>query len=143
MVDVATRETNRLVPDDAASAADHGAAPAPSAGRRERARAWLEGASPPAGELIEPGRALAIADFAPPTLGAGERLIRMAYRAGIPASMLTLPIGRKSRPRILAAVTNPLRGDAAAGKALRAGHFLVHGVKTGDIAGRFSRRGAA
>ena len=80
-------------------------------------------------ELIEPGRALALADFAPPSLGAGERMIRLAYRVGVPASMLTLPLGRKSRPRILAAVTNPLAGDAAAGKALRAGHFLVHGVK--------------
>ena len=80
-------------------------------------------------ELIEPGRALALADFSPPALGAGERLLRLAYRAGIPASMLTLPLGRKTRPRILAAVVNPLLGDAAAGKALRAGHFLVHGVK--------------
>ena len=81
------------------------------------------------GELIEPGRALAIADFAPPTLGAGERMLRLAYRAGIPASMLTLPIGKAAKPRIIAAVANPLPGQAAAGKALRAGHFLVHGVK--------------
>ena len=95
------------------------------AGREER----LVTAREAPGELIEPGRALAIADFAAPSLGAGERMIRFAYRAGVPASMLTLPLGRKARPRILAAVTNPLPGDAAAGKALRAGHFLVHGVK--------------
>ncbi len=81
------------------------------------------------GELIEPGRALALADFAPPSLGAGERLLRLAYRAGIPASMLTLPLGKASKPRVLAAVRNPLHGDAAGGMALRAGHFLVHGVK--------------
>ena len=85
--------------------------------------------APPQGDLIEPGRALAIADFAPPTLGAGERMLRLAYRAGIPASMLTLPIGKAAKPRIIAAVANPLPGQAAAGKALRAGHFLVHGVK--------------
>ena len=56
-------------------------------------------------------------------------MIRLAYRAGVPASMLTLPLGRKARPRVLAAVVNPLPGAAAAGKALRAGHFLVHGVR--------------
>ena len=81
------------------------------------------------GEVIEPGRALALADFAPPSLGAGERLVRLAYRAGIPASMLTLPLGKAAKPRIIAAVDNPLPGQAASGTALRAGHFLVHGVK--------------
>jgi uncharacterized heparinase superfamily protein len=81
------------------------------------------------GELIEPGRALALADFAPPSLGAGERLVRLAYRAGIPASMLTLPLGKAAKPRVIAAVENPLPGQAASGTALRAGHFLVHGVK--------------
>ena len=29
-------------------------------------------------DAIEPGRALALADFSPPSLGAGERLIRLA-----------------------------------------------------------------
>ena len=43
--------------------------------------------------------------------------------------MLTLPLGKQAKPRILAAVANPLPGQAAAGTALRAGHFLVHGVK--------------
>jgi uncharacterized heparinase superfamily protein len=81
-------------------------------------------------ELIEPGRALAIADFAPPSANPAERLIRLAYRMGIPASMLALPIGRKVGPRLLATVTNPLQGERASGMALRAGHFLVHGVKT-------------
>ena len=81
------------------------------------------------GELIAPGRALAIADFAAPSLGAGERLLRLAYRMGVPGSMLTSPIGKLRKPRILAAVDNPLMGSAASGKALRAGHFLVHGVK--------------
>lgn len=81
------------------------------------------------GEVIEPGRALALADFAPPAVGAGERLIRLAYRFGVPASVLTSPIGKPVRPRILATVTNPLRGSKTAGTALRAGHFLVHGAK--------------
>ena len=41
------------------------------------------------GELVEPGRALALADFAPPSVGAGERLIRLAYRFGISGSALS------------------------------------------------------
>jgi uncharacterized heparinase superfamily protein len=82
------------------------------------------------GEVIEPGRALALADFSPPALGAGERLIRLAYKLGMPSSLLTSPMGKKTRPRLLATVTNPLAGSRAAGTALRAGHFVVHGAKT-------------
>ncbi len=81
-------------------------------------------------EVIEPGRALALADFSAPALGAGERLIRLAYRFGVPGTMLTSPMGRKARPRLLATVSNPLPGSRVAGTALRAGHFLVHGAKT-------------
>ncbi len=84
----------------------------------------------PDSEVIEPGRALALADFAPPSLGAGERLVRLAYRLGIPASALTAPFGKAARPRLLATVDNPLPGSKIAGTALRAGHFLVHGVKS-------------
>ena len=81
-------------------------------------------------EIIEPGRSLAIADFAPPSINVGARMIRLAYRLGIPASMLTAPMGRKIRTRLLATVSSPLPGDRVAGTALRAGHFLVHGAKT-------------
>lgn len=81
-------------------------------------------------ELIEPGRALALADFSSPTLSAGERLIRLAYKLGVPSTMLTSPTAKKARLRLLATVTNPLAGSRAAGAALRAGHFLVHGAKT-------------
>ncbi|MCB2076253.1 MAG: heparinase II/III family protein [Novosphingobium sp.] len=82
------------------------------------------------GEMIEPGRALAIADFSPPSIGAGEKLIRLAYRMGVPSSMLTSPMGRKTKTRLLATVSNPLPGSRVNGTALRAGHFLVHGAKT-------------
>jgi uncharacterized heparinase superfamily protein len=82
------------------------------------------------GELIEPGRALALADFSPPSLGAGEWLIRFAYRVGVPGAMLSSPVGKAAKPRLLATVLNPLPGSRAAGTALRAGHFLVHGAKT-------------
>lgn len=96
----------------------------------------VTGFTPPAGmpaEALDPSRALAIADFSPPSIGAGERLIRLAYRLGVPSAMLTKPAGG-SRLRVLATVANPLPGDRVAGTALRAGHFLVHGAKT-PIAG--------
>lgn len=79
---------------------------------------------------IEPGRALALVDFSPPAVGMGEKLIRMAYRMGVPGSMLSGPMGKKARNRLLATVDNTLPGSRAAGTAIRAGHFLVHGAKT-------------
>ncbi|MBS0477086.1 MAG: heparinase II/III family protein, partial [Proteobacteria bacterium] len=85
--------------------------------------------APAPGEVIEPGRALALADFAPPAVGAGERLLRLAYRLGIPGSTLSGRFGKAAKPRLLATVRSPLPGSRMAGTALRAGHFLVHGVK--------------
>ncbi|EIZ79159.1 heparinase II/III-like protein [Novosphingobium sp. Rr 2-17] len=80
--------------------------------------------------IIEPGRALALVDFSPPSVSTGERLIRLAYRVGIPGSMLSAPMGKKSRTRLLATVNNTLPGNRTAGTAIRAGHFLVHGSRT-------------
>jgi hypothetical protein len=84
---------------------------------------------PAAGELIEPGRALALADFDPPETTAGERLMRLAYRLGISAPTLATPFRKPAKPRLLATAESRLAGDRVAGMALRAGHFLVHGVK--------------
>jgi uncharacterized heparinase superfamily protein len=81
-------------------------------------------------ELIEPTRALALADFDPPAISAGERLIRFAYRLGVSGHTLSAPFRKPAKPRLLATVASPLAGDPVAGTALRAGHFLVHGVKT-------------
>lgn len=78
--------------------------------------------------MIEPGRALALADFSPPHVGAGERLIRLAYRFGMGPRTLN-PFAKRAAPRLTATVANPLAGDPAAGMALRAGHFLLHGLK--------------
>ena len=80
-------------------------------------------------ELIEPGRSLALANFAAPSVSAGERFIRLAYRIGVPGSALVSPFAKPQRPRLLATVANPLPGNKSAGTALRAGHFLVHGLK--------------
>lgn len=84
----------------------------------------------PAGELVEPGRALTLGDFAVPETSAGERLMRLAYRLGVPGPTLVAPFRKRTAPRLLATVENPLPGDRVAGMALRAGHFLIHGVKT-------------
>ena len=73
-------------------------------------------------EIVESGRALALADFTAPAVGPGERLIRMAYRMGVPATLLTSPFSKSARTRVLATVANPLPGNKAAGTALRAGH---------------------
>ena len=56
-------------------------------------------------------------------------LIRLAYRVGIPGHTLAAPFRRAGKPRLLATVANPLPGDAVAGTALRAGHFLIRGCK--------------
>src|SRR5512143_2149833 len=115
----------------ARSGAEHGAAAAegmaiPLGGGDEagvlRAPPAAMGAEAlPPDEIVEPGRALALADFAPPSLSAGERLIRFAYRMGVPASALTAPLGKSARLRLLATVLNPLPGNKVAGTALRAG----------------------
>ena len=99
------------------------------AGMEESGLVTDPGESLGAGQVVEPGRALALADFAPPALGAGERLLRFAYRLGVPGSALSSPFGKTARPRLLATVSNPLPGSKIAGTALRTGHFLVHGAK--------------
>lgn len=81
------------------------------------------------GAVLEPGKSLVLSDLAAPSLGAGERLIRLAYRLGVPASTLASPFAKPARTRLLATVQCPLKGERMAGVALRTGHFLVHGVK--------------
>lgn len=77
----------------------------------------------------EPGRALALSDVIVAPAGPGEALLRFAYRLGIPGHALSQPFRRPKAVRVLATVESPNRGDRAAGTALRAGHFLVHGVR--------------
>ena len=77
--------------------------------------------------IIEPGHALALADFAPPSLGAGERLVRLAYRLGMPGAILRSPFRKAPKARLLATVENPLPGQRAAGTALRAGWLGING----------------
>ena len=80
-------------------------------------------------ETIAADRALVLTDFDPPAISTGERFLRMAYRLGVPGSTLAAPFRKPLRTRLLATVESPLAGERAAGMALRAGHFYIHGVK--------------
>jgi uncharacterized heparinase superfamily protein len=77
----------------------------------------------------EPSRALALSDVIAVQAGPGEALIRLAYRLGVPGNALAAPFRRPPPIRVLATVESPNRGDRSAGTALRAGHFLIHGVR--------------
>lgn len=102
----------------------------PLANPKDRYFKTNEGASSLANSAsVEPGQALALADFAPPSVGAGDRLIRFAYSIGLRTSAIQ-PFRKRAKTQLTATVTNPLSGDPAAGKALRAGHFLVNGFKS-------------
>ncbi|QUL37176.1 heparinase II/III family protein [Erythrobacter sp. JK5] len=81
-------------------------------------------------DTVEPSRALALTDVIAPRASAAETMIRLAYRLGVPGHTLSAPFRRPPALRVMATVESPIRGDRAAGTALRAGHFLVHGVKT-------------
>lgn len=78
---------------------------------------------------VETSRALALTDVIAPRTRPGEALIRIAYRMGVPGHALSAPFRRAAATRVLGTVESPITGDRAAGTALRAGHFLVHGVK--------------
>ncbi len=84
-------------------------------------------AAPPPPE--ETSRALALSDVITVRSGPGEALIRLAYRMGVPGHAIAAPFRRPQAMRVLATVESPNRGDRAAGTALRAGHFLVHGAR--------------
>jgi len=80
-------------------------------------------------ETLSADRALVLGEISAPRISPGERLMRMAYRMGVPGSALVAPFRKPTRVRLLATVESRLEGGRAAGMALRAGHFLVHGVK--------------
>lgn len=115
------RDTRAIPLGDAEEALVRKTAAKPDGGKKTSgdARAHAAGAS----------RALALADFAPPSIGAGERLMLAAYRMGVPGSVLSGPFRKPAATRLLATAQSPLPGSRPAGVALRAGHFLVHGVK--------------
>lgn len=116
------------VADNPALALADGAEPGAEAGIKAEGNRTLANASsaPP---LAEPSRALALSDVIAVQAGPGEALIRLAYRLGVPGQALSQPFRRPPPLRVLATVDNPDHGDRAAGTALRAGHFLIHGAR--------------
>ncbi len=80
-------------------------------------------------EDLAADRALVVTDFTPPVASPSERLMRFAFGMGVSHSTIVAPFRKPLRPRLLATVQSPLEGDRAAGMALRAGHFYIHGVK--------------
>ncbi|MEE4204700.1 MAG: heparinase II/III family protein [Erythrobacter sp.] len=94
----------------------------------ERAEPGAEDA-PAENAAPETSRALALSDVIAPKARAGETLVRMAYRMGVPRQALAAPFRRPTPLRVLATVENAAPGDRTAGTALRAGHFFVQGVK--------------
>ncbi|WP_126174566.1 heparinase II/III family protein [Altericroceibacterium xinjiangense] len=58
--------------------------------------------------------------------GPAERLIRLAYRAGVPGPAFT-PFRKAPKPRLRAVVASPLAGNPDAGAAVRDGHLPVDG----------------
>ena len=74
-------------------------------------------------------RALVLSDFVPPKADLSEKLVRVAYRLGFDGATLTAPFRKPARPRLLATVETTLPGDRVAGMALRAGHFMINGLK--------------
>ena len=79
-------------------------------------------------EPIEPARALVPAELARPS-SLADTALGWAYRLGVPGALLAAPLRKPARLRLLATVRSPLEGDSARGKAIRAGHFLVEGLK--------------
>lgn len=88
-----------------------------------------ESADDAVGMPLSESRALALSDFVPPKTDFTERLLRLAYRLGMDGATLTAPFRKPARPRLLGTVESRLNGDRVAGMALRAGHFLINGVK--------------
>lgn len=79
-------------------------------------------------EPLEPTRSLAPADFARRS-NVFDAALGWAYRLGVPGAVLAAPLRKPARLRLLATVASPLEGDRVRGKAIRAGHFLVEGLK--------------
>lgn len=106
----------------------HADAPALPLKRRD-AQPVVTATDEAAASPITEARALVLSDFVPPKADFTEKLVRFAYRLGVGGATLTAPFRKPARPRLLATVESPLAGDRTAGMALRAGHFLIHGVK--------------
>ena len=92
-----------------------------------------------AAQRIDTSHALVLSDLNPPEISVSERFLRLAFRLGMSNAALASPFRKPARPRLLGTVESPLEGERVAGMALRAGHFLVHGIKAPIAQIDFSR----
>jgi len=111
------------------AAPDESAAPALPLGEVHEPLVETEPEELPEAVPLEPARALVLAEFEAPRTGPVDAVLRLAYRMGVPGSVLAAPLRKPAAPRLLATVSSPLRGERGAGMALRAGQFVVHGLK--------------
>lgn len=77
---------------------------------------------------LDSARALVPSDFVS-RASPFDAALGLAYRLGIPGAILAAPLRKPAKRRLLATVRSPLEGDRARGTAIRAGHFVVHGLK--------------
>ncbi|WP_237487463.1 heparinase II/III family protein [Parapontixanthobacter aurantiacus] len=78
---------------------------------------------------LDPSQSLTVADFRAPPANPIEAFTRFAYGLGVSGQLLAAPFRKAAKPRLVANVATSLAGDRSAGVALRAGHFLVCGLK--------------
>ena len=78
---------------------------------------------------IEPARALVLSDFHPPRSGPIHSAMRWAYKLGVPGPVLSSPLRKPAKPRLLGTVKSALDGNRRAGMALRTGQMMVGGLK--------------
>ena len=110
------------------------ALPLPRNRREPLIRAVAEAAFTEDVEPLEPARALVPTDFARKS-NPFDTALGWAYRLGVPGALLAAPLRKPAKLRLLATVASPLEGDRARGTAIRAGHFVVEGLKLplGDV----------
>lgn len=104
------------------------ALPLPRDRREPHARAATDPV--PHGDMapLDPTRALAPVDFVP-RANPFDAAIGWAYGLGVPGPLLAAPLRKPARPRLLGTVHSPLHGDRSRGTAIRAGHFVVEGMR--------------
>jgi len=113
------------------------ALPLPRSRNEPLIRAIAEAAPEDEAADLTPARALVPADFAPRT-NPFDAAIGWAYRLGVPGALLAAPLRKPARLRLLATAVSPLEGDRTRGTAIRAGHFLVQGLKLPLVEAHFS-----
>ena len=84
------------------AAPDESAAPALPLGEVHEPLVETEPEELPEAVPLEPARALVLAEFEAPRTGPVDAVLRLAYRMGVPGSVLAAPLRKPAAPRLLA-----------------------------------------